>query len=201
MVIDGDAGKITDSQKQLLNQAFNSSERMVNLINDFLNVSRIQTGKFIIEKNEINLAVVIDQEIENLQPSADARNVTFKYIKPDDFPKIVVDEGKIRQVIMNFLDNSVYYSPDGSTVNINLKVQKDEVIFTVKDKGIGVPLREKSQLFTKFYRASNAKQKRPDGTGVGLYLAKKIIDAQGGSVIFESVEGKGSTFGFKLPLK
>lgn len=201
MVIDGDAGKITDSQKQLLNQAFNSSERMVNLINDFLNVSRIQTGKFIIEKNEINLAVVIDQEIENLQPSADARNVTFKYIKPDDFPKIVVDEGKIRQVIMNFLDNSVYYSPDGSTVDINLKVQKDEVIFTVKDKGIGVPLREKSQLFTKFYRASNAKQKRPDGTGVGLYLAKKIIDAQDGSVIFESVEGKGSTFGFKLPLK
>ena len=201
MVIDGDAGKITDSQKQLLNEAFNSSERMVNLINDFLNVSRIQTGKFIIEKNTLDLSNLIEQEISNLQPNATAHGLTFSYIKPTDFPTTIADEGKIRQVVMNFLDNAIYYSPDNTSVSVSVSVQDDEIIFMVKDKGIGVPVSERSQLFTKFYRASNARRKRPDGTGVGLYLAKKIITAHDGSLIFESAEGKGSTFGFRLPIK
>jgi signal transduction histidine kinase len=201
MVIDGDAGKITDSQKQLLNEAFNSSERMVSLINDFLNVSRIQTGKFIIEKNTLDLPNLIEQELNNLQPNAAAHGVKFNYIKPTDFPTTIADEGKIRQVVMNFLDNAIYYSPDNTAVDVCAAVQNDEIIFTVKDRGIGVPMSERSQLFTKFYRASNAKRKRPDGTGVGLYLAKKIITDHGGSLIFESTEGKGSTFGFRLPIK
>lgn len=201
MVIDGDAGKITDSQKQLLNEAFNSSERMVSLINDFLNVSRIQTGKFIIEKNTLDLPNLIEQELNNLQPNAAAHGVKFNYLKPTDFPTTIADEGKIRQVVMNFLDNAIYYSPDNTAVDVCAAVQNDEIIFTVKDRGIGVPMSERSQLFTKFYRASNAKRKRPDGTGVGLYLAKKIITDHGGSLIFESTEGKGSTFGFRLPIK
>jgi len=200
MVIDGDAGKITDSQKQLLNEAFNSSERMVNLINDFLNVSRIQTGKFIIEKNTLDLPNLVEQELSNLQPSAVAHGLTFNYIKPTNFPTTIADEGKIRQVVMNFLDNAIYYSPDGTSVDVNAAVQDDDIIFMVKDSGIGVPMSEKSQLFTKFYRASNARRKRPDGTGVGLYLAKKIITAHDGKLIFESTEGKGSTFGFRLPI-
>ncbi len=201
MVIDGDAGKITDSQKQLLTEAFNSSERMVSLINDFLNVSRIQTGKFIIEKNTLDLSNLIEQEISNLQPNATAHGLTFSYIKPTDFPTTIADEGKIRQVVMNFLDNAIYYSPDNTVVSVSVSVQDDEIVFMVKDKGIGVPVSERSQLFTKFYRASNARRKRPDGTGVGLYLAKKIITAHDGSLIFESTEGKGSTFGFRLPIK
>lgn len=201
MVIDGDAGKITNSQKQLLDEAFNSSERMVSLINDFLNVSRIQTGKFILEKNQLNLANLVEQEINNLQPNATAHNLVFNFIKPDNFPITIADEGKIRQVVMNFLDNAIYYSPDNTIVNVDVRSDNDEVIFTVKDNGIGVPVHEKSQLFTKFYRASNARRKRPDGTGVGLYLAKKIITDHEGDMIFESIEGKGSTFGFRLPIK
>lgn len=201
MVIDGDAGKITDSQKQLLNEAFNSSERMVNLINDFLNVSRIQTGKFIIEKNTLDLPNLVEQELSNLQPSAVAHGITFNFVRPIDFPKTIADESKIRQVVMNFLDNAIYYSPDNTIVNVDVSVRDNEAVFTVKDNGIGVPMSEKSQLFSKFYRASNARRKRPDGTGVGLYLAKKIITAHDGKLIFESTEGKGSTFGFRLPIK
>lgn len=201
MVIDGDAGKITEPQKQLLDEAFNSSERMVNLINDFLNVSRIQTGKFIIDKHSVDLSKLVEQEIDSLQSNAIAHNLKFLYNKPKNFPMIDVDESKIRQVVMNYLDNSIYYSPDGTVASVNLLAGKDSVTFTIKDSGIGVPRNEQSQLFTKFYRASNARKKRPDGTGVGLYLAKKIIDAHEGKVIFESSEGNGSTFGFRLPLK
>ena len=201
MVLEGDAGKISDSQSQLLNEAFNSSERMVRLINDFLNVSRLQTGKFIIDKHPIDLSKVVSQEIDSLTSSAVAHDMKFVYNVPENFPVINLDEGKIRQVIMNFADNAIYYSHENTSIVINLSVDDGEAIFTVQDTGIGVPENEKSKLFSKFFRATNARKQRPDGTGVGLYLAKKIILAHGGKVIFKSSEGKGSTFGFSLPLK
>jgi signal transduction histidine kinase len=201
MVIEGDAGKITEAQKHLLDEAFTSSERMVHLINDFLNVSRLQTGKFMIDKRPINLAKVVEQELESLATTAASRNLTFVYKAPKDFPSLDLDEGKIRQVIMNFVDNALYYSPEHTTIMVKLASENGEVIFTVKDAGIGVPEAEQAQLFSKFYRASNARKQRPDGTGVGLFLAKKVIDAHEGKVIFESVEGQGSMFGFRLPLE
>jgi len=200
MVIEGDAGKITPSQKQLLDQAFMSSENMVHLINDFLNVSRIQTGKFIIDKSPVDLSELVEQEINSLVPNAKVRNMKLVYKKPKKFPIIDVDEGKMRQVVMNFADNAIYYSHDNSSIIISLGIEGSEIVFTVKDTGIGVPKSEKDKLFAKFYRAANAKIQRPDGTGVGIYLAKKVIDAHGGQIIFESVEGKGSTFGFRLPI-
>ena len=200
MVIEGDAGKITTPQKKLLDQAFMSSENMVHLINDFLNVSRIQTGKFIIDKSPVDLSELVEQEINSLVPNAKVRNMKLVYKKPKKFPIIDIDEGKMRQVVMNFADNAIYYSHDNSSIIISLGIEGSEIVFTVKDTGIGVPKSEKDKLFAKFYRAANAKIQRPDGTGVGIYLAKKVIDAHGGQIIFESVEGKGSTFGFRLPI-
>jgi len=201
MVLEGDAGEITATQRQFLDEAFASSERMVHLIEDFLNVSRIQNGKFVIDRHPTDLSKVVEQEIEGLDPSAKSRNLKFVYKKPKEFPMIDIDESKIRQVIMNFADNALYYSHEDTVININLSVVGNDAVFTVKDTGIGVPSNEQEQLFSKFYRASNAKKQRPDGTGVGLYLAKTVIDAHGGKIIFDSEEGKGSTFGFSLPIK
>ncbi len=200
MVLEGDAGKVSDMQRKFLEEAFMSSERMVRLIDDFLNVSRIQNGKFIIDKHEVDLSKVVEQEIDSLSPSAKMRNLKFVYKPATDVPTINIDEGKIRQVIMNFADNALYYSHDNTEIAINLSVEDGDIVFTVKDTGIGVPISEQAQLFSKFYRASNARKQRPDGTGVGLYLAKKVIDAHGGKVIFFSIEGKGSMFGFRIPI-
>lgn len=200
MMIEGDAGEINDMQKHFLEEAFMSSERMVHLINDFLNVSRIQTGKFIIDKHPIDLSKVVKQEIDSLRDIANTRNLKFVYNQPQNFPLLEIDESKIRQVIMNFADNALYYSRPDTKINVGLAIDGDYVVFTCRDTGIGVPVEEQDSLFTKFYRASNARKQRPDGTGVGLYLAKKIIDAHDGKTVFESVEGKGSTFGFKLPI-
>ena len=200
MVIDGDAGKITDQQKLLLDEAFTSSEKMVNLVNDFLNVSRIQTGKFTLEKTPVDLAKLVDEEVKGLVQSATKRQIKLDYKMPTGVPDLNVDAGKIRQVVMNYIDNAIYYSNPDSTIKIELAVDGDEVVLTVKDTGIGVPVSEQAGLFTKFYRASNAKKQRPDGTGVGLYLAKKIITAHDGKIVFSTIEGKGSTFGFRLPI-
>jgi signal transduction histidine kinase len=200
MVLEGDVGKITDEQRKFLEEAFMSSERMVHLISDFLSISRIQTGKFMIEKRPIDLSKIVEQEIDGLKPSAMSRNLKLVYNHPKNFPIIEVDEDKIRQVIMNFSDNAIYYSHDDSDIHIDLVVEGNDIVFTVKDTGIGVPAAERDHLFSKFFRATNARKQRPDGTGVGLFLAKKVIDAQGGEIIFKSVEGRGSTFGFRLPL-
>lgn len=196
MVIEGDAGKISEPQKKMLNQAFFSSQRMVYLISDLLNVSRLKTGKFVIEPSPVNLAQVIEQELSQLGETAKTKNLKLTYDKPKNFPTLMLDETKTRQVIMNFVDNAVYYTPNDGQVNVRLIDNPSTVELRVEDNGIGVPKAEQHHLFTKFYRAGNARKARPDGTGLGLFMAKKVVIAEGGSIIFESQEGKGSTFGF-----
>lgn len=199
MVLEGDAGEITEMQRKLLDQAYISSQRMVYLIADLLNVSRLKTGKFLIEAIPSNLADVVEGEIGQLKDTAAGRGLELTYEKPENFPTLYLDETKIRQVIMNFTDNAIYYTPRGGHINVKLVEKAESIEFTVTDDGMGVPKAEQPHLFTKFYRAFNAKKVRPDGTGLGLFMAKKVIINQGGSLIFSSEEGKGSTFGFSFP--
>ena len=122
----------------------------------------------------------------------------------DPVPLLMIDEGKTRQCLMNLMDNAIYYSsttPSGGKVDVYLEADKDNVSFRVVDNGIGVPKDQQAKLFKKFYRAPNAQKTRPDGTGLGLFLVGKVVRDQAGKIIFESTEGKGSTFGFSLPIK
>jgi signal transduction histidine kinase len=202
MLLEGDAGQVRDEQKNLLQEAFNSSERMVRLIGDFLNVSRLQTGKFMLDRRPVDLVSLVQNELNALKQTAISRGHSFDFKQPDNIPMINIDENKIQQVVMNFSDNALYYSKDPSVIRVSVRNIEDKwVEFTIKDTGIGVPKEQQEQLFSKFFRASNARKQRPDGTGVGLFLAKKVIDAHNGEILFSSQEGKGSTFGFRLPLK
>ncbi|HET8701015.1 MAG TPA: ATP-binding protein, partial [Nitrococcus sp.] len=196
MVLEGDTGKITPMQQKMLSQAFFSSQRMVYLIADLLNVSRLKTGKFVIDPAPCNLATVVEEEMSQLMETAASKDLTLTYDKPKDFPTLMLDETKTRQVIMNFVDNAIYYTPAGGKIEVQLVETPTTVEFRVTDNGIGVPKAEQHHLFTKFYRAGNARKARPDGTGLGLFMAKKVVMGQGGAIIFESVENKGSTFGF-----
>ena len=200
MMLEGDLGKISPTQRAVLREAFSSSERMVRLISDFLNVSRLQTGKFMIDKQLTDLSQIIDDEVSLLNVVADQRNI--KLVKKVDkkLPKTMMDVEKIRQVVMNMIDNAIYYSKPNSKVMVGAVKNGEFVEFTVKDTGIGVPKSEQKDLFSKFFRGTNARKKRPDGTGVGLFLARKAVLSHGGEMIFLSEEGKGSTFGFRLPI-
>lgn len=200
MIIEGDLGKVTTAQEKALKEAFGSSQRMVYLIADFLNVSRIKTGKFLIEPKEVDLPEIVREEITQLREMAGARDLTLEYEQPEVFPRVMLDDNKIRQVMMNMVDNAIYYTPTGGKITIQLYSTGSEIIFKVVDTGIGVPKHEQHKLFTKFYRAGNARKARPDGTGLGLFMAQKIVAEQGGAIIFESQEGKGSTFGWRFPL-
>jgi len=198
LVLDGDVGPVNEGQRKLLEQAFRSSEQMVYLISDLLNLSRLNTGKFVIEETRTDLSALVDEEIGQLEEAASARGLKLVYSKPSHFPELMLDATKVRQVVMNFIDNAIYYTPSGGTVTVSLKETPTAVEYTVTDNGIGVPKEVQHRLFTKFYRADNAQKARPDGTGLGLFMAKKVIVAQNGVIIFESQEGKGSTFGFRF---
>lgn len=201
MVLDGDVGAVNDQQRKFLSEAYTSSERMVRLIGDFLNVSRLQTGKFIVERRPADLGQVVHDEVKSMQRLAASHGIRMLFQADDTIPNLLIDEDKIRQVIMNLLDNAIYYSSDGTVVAVKLYAKYHWINFEVHDQGIGVPLRAQGQLFTKFFRADNARNQRPDGTGVGLFLAKKVVTALEGEMIFESYPGKGSVFGFRLPIK
>ena len=200
MIQEGDAGKITTQQKEFINYAYLGAERMVRLIADLLNVSRLSSGRFYIENKPLDMAAMIKEEIGQLAQQAEGKNIKLIYQPPEkSLSPILLDDDKIRQVIMNFIDNAVFYTREGS-VTVKLAQVNDSIRFTVTDTGIGVPEADKKKLFTKFYRASNAQVLRPDGTGLGIYLAKKVIEEEGGKMIFDSIEGKGSTFGFEIPI-
>lgn len=198
MVLDGDVGPLTTQQKKLLTQSFVSAQRMVYLISDLLNVSRLRTGKFVIEPIPCNIAQVTNEEVSQLVETAKGRGLELIYHRPEHFPTYMLDEMKLRQVIMNFIDNAIYYTPEGGKITVQVIDKPKSIELMVIDTGIGVPKSEQHHLFTKFYRADNAKIARPDGTGLGLFMAKKVIVAQGGAIIFKSQQGKGSTFGFSF---
>lgn len=200
MLLQGDMGKLAPTQRAVLREAFSSSERMVQLINDFLNVSRLQTGKFTINRQLVNLGDIIKEEVTLLRVVAEQRGIRL-VTKIDRSVVVNIDADKVRQVVMNMIDNAIYYSKPKMTVTVTLKKTGEDVEFVVKDHGIGVPEAEQSGLFSKFFRGSNARKRRPDGTGVGLFLAKKVVLEHDGEMIFSSVENKGSVFGFRLPLR
>lgn len=199
LVIDEDAGKINATQRTLLQQAFTSTQRVIFLVSDLLNVSRLKSGKFVIERKPTDLSKMIEEEITQLRIAAGSRDISIGFEKPAHFPALPLDEQKTRQVVMNFLDNAIYYGKKGGHIDIILAETEKSVELRVVDDGIGVPKSEQHNLWTKFYRAKNAQRARPDGTGLGLFMAKKIIVAEGGSTIFDSKEGLGSTFGFIFP--
>jgi signal transduction histidine kinase len=196
-------GVISDPKEQhaTLEKMLHRVRMMKHLVTDFLNVSRIEAGTFVIEPTPVDLNKVVSEQVNELGIAAKEKEVFLQYITPKHpLPPIEVDEQKISQAVMNLIDNAIYYTPKGN-VKVYLDSDGQNAVFKVVDNGIGVPQNQKDKLFQKFARADNAKKERPSGNGVGLYLVKLVVEAHGGKIIFESTEGKGSTFGFSVPMK
>jgi hypothetical protein len=199
MAAQGYYGKLDAKLQQKLDSAIERTNVMKGLINDLLNISRVTSGKFHLDISVNDIQALIETEVDQHKEEAAMKKVTIQYHEPDQqIPKIAFDKVKMQQVVSNFISNAIEYSPEGE-VEIFLDFKDDSVSLRVKDNGIGVPEEQKAKLFTKFYRGDNAKKIRPDGTGIGLYLAKRVIEDHKGKIIFESEPNKGSTFGFTIP--
>ncbi len=204
MILDGDIGEISKEQKDFLEKTYNSNERMIRLINDLLNVTRIEEGRFLYKTEAKDIIEISKKVLGPLKELAQRKGLVLKFEKPDkEIPKIKVDEEKIMLVFQNLVDNAIHYTdPKGEVkVSISFLEDKKEILVSVKDTGIGILKEQQERVFSRFFRGANAVRAETEGTGLGLYIAKNIIEAHGGKIWFESKERKGTTFYFTLPVR
>ncbi len=202
MVNDGTYGKLPDIAKEKIKNVFESNERLIRLVNDLLNVSRIETGKMGLEKNEIKVEDFIHQIAKDLAINAKKKKLYLKFTKPKEkLPKISVDESKLRQVILNIVDNAIKYTNKGG-ITISAEKTKDNfILIEITDTGEGMDEQDLSKIFERFSRGNAGNWMHAEGAGLGLYIAKQFTEMHNGKIWAESEgEGKGSKFCIKLPI-
>jgi signal transduction histidine kinase len=191
---------LNDKQLSLINNIEQSHETMARLVNDLLDVARIDQGKLILNKEKINIINIIAEIIKNNNILAKASNVEINFIKPDEIPEIVGDKKRMGVVIDNLISNAVKYIEKKGFVEIKVEADNKNITVYVKDSGVGIPDNQQDKVFQKFFRSNNAVRYQTEGTGLGLYISKNIVEQSGGKMRFKSIEGIGSDFWFSLPI-
>lgn len=203
MFLDGDLGTLTPEQKNLLQKAFESNERAVNIANELLHYHRTESASektYKIEK--INIVEIIDNAIFDFFGEARDKNIEIIFVKPEhNFPTIEADHEKIQIIVQNLVENALKYSDNAKKVFITLSHTDKEIEFSIKNNGLIISEESKTKIFEKFYRAPEAQKKEIVGSGLGLYTIKKMIEDHKGKIWFESDEKDGTIFFFKIPLK
>jgi signal transduction histidine kinase len=175
--------------------------RMGDLIDNLLIVSRMEQGKILSKKEEISLKELIEEMIGSFETFATASNVGIEFKSQDDLPKITVDKYQIKLLLDNLFSNAIRYSKGGGKVEAFLLKKNKCLYFEIKDSGVGIPKEDQKFIFQKFFRAQNANRHQTQGSGLGLYIAKSVVDNMNGHISFKSVEGEGSAFSFTIPIK
>ncbi len=199
LVGDGAYGKVTKKMKSVFHDMDVSNERLVKLVDEFLDISRIEQGRTKFSFVEGNMHTVIDSVVHEIAERATRKGLTIKWGRNQRVPSSTFDVEKIRHVVFNFVDNAIKYSEKGS-INIQLSSEHGYISVAVKDKGLGFNNVDEANFFNKFYRGKNVEGINVNGTGLGIYVAKKFVEAHHGDVWAKSAGmGKGSEFGFRIP--
>lgn len=218
MLRNEDLGQINLQQRELLDQVYQSNNRLLELVDNLLDVSRIDEARLEIKRASCQIEEIIDEAAGNLAIKIREKKFDFVWKRPaDPMPKIRADKQKILQVFLNLLGNAVKFTPAGGKIEVRVTVvdeaapkeilkrygfvQKDKkyILTTVADTGMGIPKAEQEKMFTRFFRGSNVKRDQIEGTGLGMFIVLEIIKLHQGAIWFESDEGKGTTFYFTLP--
>lgn len=202
MFLDGDIGQVSETQSEFLQKTYESNERMINLVNDLLNVTRIEEGKFLQKMQKCDIADLLQEAVKPVEDIARKKNLRFSLVLPDKkAPRLDVDKEKIILALRNLLENAVNYTKSGEIILTGeySAVQK-ELLIKIQDTGIGIPENQKARIFSRFFRGNVALKTETEGTGLGLFIAKNIIEAHNGKIWFDSEEGHGATFYFTLPV-
>jgi len=202
LVSDDDFARANEGQMEYFDILKANIERMNKLINDLLTVSRLESGKMFYKKQLVSIEEIARKAIAKIKPFSDRKQINVALDVKGDLPKISVDPSCLEQVIENLLDNSVRYTKGTGDVKILIKPKFfNKIYFAIKDKGVGIPRGEGKYIFQKFFRSRNTLRLKTQGSGLGLYISKKLIEIMGGKIGFSSEANKGSTFWFILPVK
>lgn len=201
MLLQGDIGKLTSKQSEVISQVTQANARMIKLVTTLLNISRLESGKLIVESEHIDLAKFLQTTIDELGERFQQRQQRVKLVTQTKSQVVSIDPQLLRQVMQNLLNNARKYSPEGSKITVVVDQESGEWKISVVDKGSGIPRDEQHKVFGKYFRASNAIKQQSDGTGMGLYLNQLIVKVWNGKLGFESKVGQGSSFWFTLPIE
>lgn len=201
MFIDEDVGKLTNEQDELMQKAYKSNERMLNLVNDLLTLSHSEDASVSYNFKKINIVNTIEQTILEFSVEANKKQVDLIFLKPEiDMPFVSCDEEMIQIVFQNLIENAIKYTSEDGKVFVSIKQKNDSIQISIKDNGIGINTDDKENIFKKFYRAPNAKEKDIVGSGLGLFTTKNIVEKHNGKIWFENEKGDGTTFFVLLPI-
>lgn len=201
MLNNGDGGPLTLKQKDFVEKIEESNQREITLVNSLLSLSRIESGKIVVMPKPTDLGTLVKSIIGDFEVNPEGQGKVFIDRVSEDLPEIYIDPDLIRHVYSNLISNAIRYTGQRGEITVKVYVQDGEIVSEVSDNGIGIPMEEQERMFEKFFRASNALKKFTEGSGLGLYLTKTIIESSRGKISFNSVEGKGTTFVFTLPIK
>ncbi|MBP6993947.1 PAS domain S-box protein [Candidatus Woesebacteria bacterium] len=199
ILMTGDTGKLSKEQNDILHNINESNERMIDLVNTLLDVSRIESGKLIVDSRPTDIGALLNGLLSELESKLREKNQSVNIVMPQGLPPISLDSKLISQVYMNYLTNAIKYSPKDAVINLKIMRSVTELVSEVQDNGCGIGLSERDGIFQKFFRAKKT-NKTTEGNGLGLYLVKSIVESSGGRVWFESVEDKGTSFFFSIPI-
>lgn len=202
MFLEGDLGALTQEQKEFINKTYQSNERMISLISDLLDVTRIEEGRYVYKSTLANLVDLVSSVIRETKDEVKKKNLKLSFKKPlRELPGVMVDAEKIKIAIENLVSNAIKYTPSGGKIVVSLSYLKKnkEVELSVKDSGVGIPEDQRDRVFSKFFRGANVVRMDTEGSGLGLFISKNIIESHGGRIWFESKENEGSIFYFVLP--
>ncbi|OGG57441.1 hypothetical protein A2853_03700 [Candidatus Kaiserbacteria bacterium RIFCSPHIGHO2_01_FULL_55_17] len=197
-LLSGAKGALGTAQKELVERGLNAIHGMVGLVNDLLNVTRIEEGRFGIKTEVQSLAPLLERVMTTLQKEALKKNIHLRAEIAEDLPPVAIDASKMEFVFDNIIDNAIKYTPAGGSVRVRMEKEGGDARVTVSDTGIGIPAGDRERVFTKFFRSQKALSYHTDGSGLGLYVARNIIQQHGGRISFETEEDKGTTFSIFL---
>lgn len=200
MFLNGDLGEISPKQRENLRVIAKSGNRMASLVSSLLNVSKLELGVFAINPVETEMIDIVEEVVREMTSETNKKKISIKTESDKKMPGISADPTLLKILIQNLIVNAVHYSPYGTSINLELFTNKNNFVFICKDHGIGIPREDHAKIFTKMFRANNARSFRTDGNGLGLYITKLILDATGGKISFTSIVGKGSIFRIEIPL-
>ncbi len=201
MLQSGDIGPLSDEQKNYIKNIQDSNEKEIALVNSLLNISRIESGRIIIEPVPTQINSLVEEVVSSQKVPSDTKKLTISQEFDNTLPEISLDTKLMREIVTNLLTNAIKYTPENGTITIKTAQNEKNITLSVSDTGYGIPEKEQKRIFERFFRASNITKVVTDGSGLGLYLVKKILDASGGTIELESKENIGTTFTITLPKK
>jgi len=199
ILMTGKLGDVLPAQKERLEKIDKHSNSLVHMINNLLDIARIESGKVQMDMKDISIKEMLDSIIDIITPQVKEKNISLKINSKIKFDRIKADHGQMERVFLNLLSNAVKFTPENGKVSIGIEERDNATQFSIEDTGIGIPPQDIQKVFREFFRADNALDQKIKGSGLGLSLVKKIIEAHKGKIWFDSALGKGTRFTFTLP--